>query len=101
MQLDDTLVMCQAGRGEPNFRAYLWTFVHPQVDAAVHRFPAGRGSRLLADELAGLAGTIVGDGYSGNAAAADKIGPGIPIGACWTVSVRRHRKPPMDPMPLT
>ncbi|MFN9577217.1 MAG: transposase, partial [Gemmatimonadota bacterium] len=63
LQLDDTPVMCQAGRGESNFRAYLWTFVNPQVDAVVHRFPAGRGSRLLADALAGLAGTIVGDGY--------------------------------------
>jgi transposase len=91
LQLDDTPVMCQAGRGEPSFRAYLWTFVHPQVDAVVHRFPAGRASRLLADELAGFAGTIVGDGYSGNPAAADKIGPGIPIGACWAHVTRKLR----------
>ncbi|MFN6192952.1 MAG: IS66 family transposase, partial [Planctomycetota bacterium] len=91
LQLDDTPVMCQAGRGEPSFRAYLWTFVHPQVDAVVHRFPAGRASRLLADELAGFAGTIVGDGYSGNPAAADKLGPGIPIGACWAHVTRKLR----------
>ena len=27
LQLADTPVMCQAGRGEPNFRAYLWSLV--------------------------------------------------------------------------
>jgi hypothetical protein len=91
LQLDDTPVMCQAGRGEPNFRAYLWTFVHPQVDAVVHRFPASRGSRLQADALAGFAGTIVGYGYSGNPAAADKIGPGISTGACWAHVTRTFR----------
>jgi transposase len=78
-------------RGEPNFRAYLWTFVNPQVNAVVYRFTAGRASQLLADELKGFNGTLVGDGYRGNAAAADKVDVDIPIGACWAHVTRKFR----------
>jgi transposase len=92
LQLDDTPVMCQGGRGEPNFRAYLWTFVNPQVNAVVYRFTAGRASQLIADEMQGFTGTLVGDGYSGNAAAADKVSADIPIGACWAHVARKFRE---------
>lgn len=96
LQLDDTPVMCQAGRGEPNFRAYLWTFVNPQVNAVVYRFTAGRASQLIADEMKGFRGTLVGDGYSGNAAAADKVSAGIPIGGCWSHATRKFRDDAKD-----
>jgi transposase len=92
LQLDDTPVMCQAGRGEPNFRAYLWTFINPQVNAVVYRFTAGRASQLIADEMNGFKGTLVGDGYSGNAAAADKIAGDIPIAGCWAHVTRKFRE---------
>jgi transposase len=91
LQLDDTPVMCQAGRGEPNFRAYLWTFVNPQVNAVVYRFTAGRASQLLADELGDFRGMLLGDGYSGNRAAADKVSAAIVIAACWAHVVRKFR----------
>jgi transposase len=92
LQLDDTPVMCQAGRGEPNFRAYLWTFVNPQVNAVVYRFTAGRASQLIADEMQGFRGTLVGDGYRGNAAAADKVSSAIPVAACWAHVTRKFRE---------
>jgi len=91
LQLDDTPVMCQAGRGEPNFQAYLWTFVNPQVKAAVYRFTAGRASQLLADEIGGFRGMLVGDGYSGNSAAANKVAGDIVIAGCWAHVNRKLR----------
>ena len=91
MQLDDTPVMCQAGRGEPNFQAYLWTFVNPQVGAVVYRFTAGRASQLLADEIGGFRGLLIGDGYSGNTAAANKVDDQIVIGGCWAHVARKLR----------
>lgn len=92
LQLDDTPVMCQAGRGEPNFRAYLWTFVNPQVNAVVYRFTAGRASQLLADEIGAFRGVLVGDGYSGNRAAADKVSDDIVIAGCWAHVARKFRE---------
>lgn len=91
MQLDDTPVMCQGGRGEANFQACLWTFVNPQVDGVVYRFTSGRASDLLAAELAGFEGTLVGDGYSGNRAAADKVPGTIVLSGCWAHVVRKLR----------
>jgi transposase len=91
LQLDDTPVMCQGGRGEPNFRAYLWTFVNPELNAVVYRFTAGRASQLLADEIGGFRGMLVGDGYSGNRAAADKISDDIVLAGCWAHVARKFR----------
>lgn len=99
LQLDDTPVMCQAGRGEPNFRAYLWTFVNPQVNAVVYRFTAGRASQLLADEIRGFRGMLVGDGYGGNRAAADKVSDDIAVAGCWAHVARKFRE--VDDAPAT
>lgn len=92
LQLDDTPVMCQAGRGEPNFRAYLWTFVNPEINAVVYRFTAGRASHLLADEIGDFRGMLVGDGYSGNSAAADKVSDDIVLAGCWAHVARKFRE---------
>jgi transposase len=89
MQLDDTPVMCQGGRGEPNFQAYLWAFVNPEVDGVAFRFTSGRASDLLAVELGDFAGTLVGDGYSGNRAAANKVPGHIVHAGCWAHVVRK------------
>ena len=91
LQLDDTPVMCQAGQGQPNFQACLWTFVSPQVPGVAYRFTAGRASQLLADEISGFSGTLIGDGYSGNSAAANKVAGKIVIGGCWAHVTRKFR----------
>lgn len=91
MQLDDTPVMCQGGRGEANFQAYLWTFVNPQVNGVAYRFTSGRSSDLLAAELGDFAGVLLGDGYSGNRAAADKVPGSIVLAGCWAHVVRKLR----------
>jgi len=91
MQLDDTPVMCQGGRGEKNFQAYLWTFVNPEVRGVAYRFTSGRGSDLLAAELGDFEGTLVGDGYSGNRAAANKVAGSIRLAGCWAHTTRKFR----------
>jgi len=91
MQLDDTPVMCQGGRGAPNFQAYLWTFVNPEVKGVVYRFTSGRASDLLALELGDFHGVLVGDGYSGNRAAANKVAGEIVHAGCWAHVIRKFR----------
>ena len=91
MQLDDTPVMCQGGKGEKNFQAYLWTFVNPEVGGVVYRFTSGRASDLIATELSGFEGTLVGDGYSGNRAAANKVPGTIVLAGCWAHTTRKFR----------
>ena len=91
MQLDDTPVMCQGGRGESHFQACLWTFVNPEVDGVAYRFTPGRASGPLAAEISGFSGTLVGDGYSGNRAAADKTTGEIAIAGCWAHVNRKFR----------
>lgn len=100
MQLDDTPVMCQGGRGESHFQAYLWTFVNPQVDGVVYRFTSGRASDLLASELGDFEGTLVGDGYGGNRAAARKVEGTIALAGCWAHTTRKFRDA-MDEAPGT
>lgn len=91
MQLDDTPVMCQGGRGEPNFQACLWTFVNPEVDGVAYRFTPGRASEPLATEFGDFSGTLVGDGYSGHSAAANKVAGKIAIAGCWAHVTRKFR----------
>lgn len=97
MQLDDTPIECQGGRGQPNFQARLWTFVNPEVGGVVYRFTPGRDSDSLADLLGDFAGWLVGDGYSGNRAAANKavkaneLSSDIRIGGCWAHVLRKFR----------
>lgn len=91
MQLDDTPVKCQGGRGESHFQAYLWTFVNPEVGGVAYRFTSGRASDLLATELADFEGTLVGDGYGGNRAAAEKVAGTITLAGCWAHTTRKFR----------
>lgn len=97
MQLDDTPIQCQGGRGQPNFQARLWTFVNPEVGGVVYQFTPGRDSASLADLLGDFEGWLVGDGYGGNRAAANKaqkanaLGSGIHISGCWAHSNRMFR----------
>ena len=89
MQLDDTPVMCQGGRGEKHFQAYLWTFVNPEVSGVVYRFTSGRASALIRVELGDFEGLLVGDGYSGNRKAADEAPGAIVLAGCWSHTIRK------------
>lgn len=97
MQLDDTPVLCQGGKGHGKFQAYLWTFVNPEMDGVAYRFTAGRSSDLIKDEIGDFSGYLVGDGYSGNKAAARKVVEqrggkgGIIIAGCWAHTTRKFR----------
>lgn len=96
LQIDDTPVKCQGGRGEPNFQARLWTFVNPEVSGVAYRFTPGRDSASLADLLGTFEGWLVGDGYGGNRAAAKKVveaelSSGIRISGCWAHVNRKFR----------
>ena len=91
MQLDDTPVKCQGGRGQKNFQAYLWTFVNPEVSGVAYRFTAGRAGDLIAAELGDFAGWLIGDGYSGNKAASKKVEGDIKIGGCWAHVNRKFK----------
>jgi transposase len=97
MQLDDTPVQCQRGRGEKNFQAYLWTIVNPDVSGVVYRFTAGRSSELIVELFEKLDGDAVGDGYSGNKSAARKSDERsskpkcVRLGGCWSHTTRKFR----------
>jgi len=96
MHLDDTPVKCQGGRGESNFQARFWAFVNPEVSGVVYRFTPGRDSASLADLLGNFEGWLVGDGYSGNSAAAKKIvaaelSSSIRMVGCWAHVNRKFR----------
>lgn len=97
MQLDDTPIRCQGGRGQSNFQARLWAFTNPEVSGVVFRFTPGRDSASLAELLGDFEGWLVGDGYGGNRAAAKKVdaahalSSGIRIGGCWAHVFRKFR----------
>jgi transposase len=97
MQLDDTPIKCQGGRGERVFQARLWAFVNPEVGGVVYRFTPGRDSASLAELLGDFEGHLVGDGYGGNRAAANKVvkanqlNSGIRMGGCWAHVTRKFR----------
>jgi transposase len=97
LQIDDTPVKCQGGRGAPNFQARLWAFVNPEVSGVVFRFTPGRDSASLAELLGDFEGWLVGDGYGGNRAAAKKVvaahalSSGIRISGCWAHVLRKFR----------
>lgn len=106
LQLDDTPVMCQGGRGESNFQARLWAFFNPEVRGVAYRFTPGRDSASLAELLGDFEGWLGGDGYPGNHAAAKKVTAkkgatktvtdtelrtGIRIFGCWAHVIRKFR----------
>ena len=92
MQLDDTPVRCQGGKGHKHFQAYLWTFTNPEVDGVAYRFTPGRASDQLAGVLGDFTGFLVGDGYSGNKAAAEKAPGQIVMTGCWAHTTRKFRE---------
>ena len=65
--------------------------MNPEVSGVVYRFTSGRASELIAAELGDFEGFLVGDGYSGNRAAADKVPGVIVLAGCWAHTIRKFR----------
>jgi len=92
MQIDDTPILCQGGKGRGKYQAYLWTFVSPCAEGIAFRFTDGRAAELLTPALDGFEGILVGDGYSGNAAAARKTAKDIRLAGCWAHAIRKFKE---------
>lgn len=92
LQLDDTPVKCQAGKGHGNFQAYLWSFVNPGVPGVAFRFTEGRSTADLAPLLAGVkASVLLGDAYAANRAAAREAELDVEYAACWAHVLRKFK----------
>jgi transposase len=92
LQLDDTPVKCQAGKGQGNFQAYLWTFVNPDIPGVAFRFTEGRSTKDIAPLLIGAeAAILLGDAYAGNKSAAREAGLDVRHAGCWAHVVRKFK----------
>lgn len=91
VQLDDTPVQCQGGRGEKNFQAHLWAYVSPRVEGVVFDFAPDRTHEHVLDFLGvDIAGWLIGDGYAGYMTIAGKR-PGVSVAGCWVHAFRKFR----------
>jgi transposase len=92
VQLDDTPVQCQAGKGAPNFQAHLWTYTSPLVSGVVFDFAPDRGHEHVLSFLGeNMRGYLVGDGYAGYGTIAAKR-PGVVECGCWAHVLRKWRE---------
>ena len=91
VQTDDTTVKCQLGKGRNVIRAHLWTTVSPLTEGVLFDFSESREHEHLFDTLRGFErGVLVGDGYAGYDAFAQKR-PGIVVAGCWAHVLRKFR----------
>ena len=91
VQLDDTPVQCQGGKGAAHFQAHLWTYVSPLVEGVVFDFTPDRGHEHVAQFIGpGVEGYLVGDGYAGYGALA-KANAGLIETGCWAHVLRKFR----------
>jgi hypothetical protein len=99
VQLDDTPVKCQAGKGQGNFEARLWTLVSPQVEGVLYDFTERRSAECIVDILPGFEkGVLVGDGYVGYESFVSTR-PAIQNAGCWAHALRKFRDA-LDEAPL-
>jgi transposase len=91
VQLDDTPVQCQLGKGQGHILAHLWTTVSPLAEGVLYDFSESRGHEHLFEILPGFdRGVMVGDGYAGYDAFADAR-PGVIVAGCWAHALRKFR----------
>ena len=91
VQLDDTPVQCQGGKGEKNFQAHLWAYVSPRIEGVVFDFAPDRTHDHVLDFLGpDIAGWLIGDGYAGYMTIAGKR-PGVSVAGCWVHAFRKFR----------
>jgi transposase len=99
VQTDDTPVKCQRGKGHGHFLAHLWTTTSPLVEGLVFDFTESRGHEHLFTMFPGFNhGVLVGDGYAGYDAFAEKR-PGVVVAGCWAHVLRKFRDA-LDEAPL-
>jgi len=99
VQLDDTPVKCQRGKGQGNFEARLWTLVSPDVDGVLYDFTERRSAECILDVLQDFEeGTLVGDGYVGYDAVAN-VRAKIVNAGCWAHALRKFREA-LDEAPI-
>jgi transposase len=91
VQLDDTPVRCQGGKGQPNFEARLWAYLSPLVSGVVFDFvPDKTHEHVLAFLGEDLQGYLVGDGYQGYGTVVRKQ-PGVIEAGCWAHVFRKFK----------
>lgn len=91
VQVDDTPVKCQLGKGRGNILAHLWTTVSPVAEGVVYDFSESREHEHLFEILPGFEdGVLVGDGYAGYDAFA-RARSGVVVGGCWAHVLRKFR----------
>jgi transposase len=91
VQLDDTPVQCQGGKGQPNFEARLWAYLSPLVSGVVFDFvPDKTHEHVLAFLGEGFEGYIVGDGYQGYGTVVKKQ-PAVIEAGCWAHVFRKFK----------
>lgn len=91
VQLDDTPVKCQRGKGQGNFEARLWTVVSPHVDGVLYDFTERRSAECILDVLRDFEeGVLVGDGYAGYETVVRER-PKIVNAGCWAHALRKFR----------
>jgi transposase len=91
VQVDDTPVKCQLGKGRGNILAHLWTTVSPLAEGVVYDFSESREHEHLFEILSGFRnGVLLGDGYAGYDAFANTR-PGVVVAGCWAHALRKFR----------
>lgn len=91
LQLDDTPIQCQAGKGAENFKAHLWTYASPLVSGVVFDFAIDWGHEHVAAFLGEkIEGYLVGDGYAGFGVIVQKY-PALIEAGCWAHVLRKFR----------
>jgi len=91
LQLDDTPVECQAGKGKANFKAHLWTYTSPLSRGVVFDFALDWGSEHVVAFLGeNIEGYLVGDGYAGYGVVVQKH-PALIEAGCWAHVLRKFR----------
>ena len=91
LQLDDTPVECQAGKGKSNFKAHLWTYTSPLSRGVVFDFALDWSHEHVAAFLGDrIEGYLVGDGYAGYGKLVKKY-PALIEAGCWAHVLRKFR----------
>jgi len=91
VQLDDTPVRCQGGKGQPNFEARLWAYLSPEVPGVVFDFvPDKTHEHVLAFLRESFQGYMVGDGYQGYGTVVKKQ-PGVIEAGCFAHVFRKFK----------
>ncbi|MSR63207.1 MAG: hypothetical protein EXS08_12260, partial [Planctomycetes bacterium] len=91
LQLDDTPIQCQAGKGAENFKAHLWTYTSPLSRGVVFDFALDWGHEHVAAFLGEkIEGCLVGDGYAGFGVSVQKY-PALTEAGCWAHVLRKFR----------